>query len=113
MLIALLTERRVRRCARSLSAFSESECAKPMIGVVRQERDMGVGGQVRSHEFDARPGSARNRVGNDRRLRPRRQPPRMLGASGTFFQCDRLSAMILVDCIADWLNVAYCTISRC
>src|SRR5215831_11011967 len=38
---------------------------------------------------------------------------RRLGASGTFFQWVRLSAMILVDCSAAWLKVAYSTISRC
>src|SRR5262249_4205587 len=38
---------------------------------------------------------------------------RRLGASGTFFQWVRLSAMILVDCNAAWLKVAYSTISRC
>ena len=38
---------------------------------------------------------------------------RRLGASGTFFQPVRLSAMILVDCSAAWLKVAYSTISRC
>ena len=35
----------------------------------------------------------------------------MLGASGTFFQLVRLSAMILVDCIAAWLRFAYWMLS--
>src|SRR6478736_5243556 len=42
-----------------------------------------------------------------------RPQSRRLGASGTFFQWVRLSAMILVDCNAAWLKVAYSTISRC
>jgi hypothetical protein len=34
-------------------------------------------------------------------------------ASGMFFQRAKLSAMIVVDCMAAWLMVAYSTISRC
>src|SRR5438552_1486219 len=33
--------------------------------------------------------------------------------SGIFFQTATLSAMIVIDCMAAWLRVAYSTISRC
>jgi hypothetical protein len=38
--------------------------------------------------------------------------PLMLGASGSFFTCVTPSEMIFVNCITDWLNAAYSTMSR-
>src|SRR5262249_28739307 len=73
----------------------------PTSGVLRCARDtrpqLALCGQA----------GTKRRAGRSRRAGPRKGGrdgySRMLGASGTFFQWVRLSAMILVDCMAAWV----------